>query len=314
MAAASRAGVTDRDAALARALRSLDGLSVGDAFGEACLVDTRTLLARLAHRWLPDPPWVFSDDTVMGISVVETLEEHGGIDQDALARRFGHKLRLDPWRGYGRVTHQILTEIARGGDWRTLSAAAFDGVGSMGNGGAMRAGPIGAYFAGDLEMAAEQARLAAAVTHANAEGQAGAMAVAAAAAWAAGGATDPDALFAAVLEVVPAGITRDTIERASSIGPDVEVLDVVTEIGNGIHALAQDTVPFALWSVRHHLRDYESALWTAAAALGDCDTLCAIVGSIVVMVPGAAGVPEAWRARRERLTAFTHLALPAAAR
>ena len=232
MAAASRADVTDRDTALARALRSLEGLSVGDAFGEACLVD----------------------DTVMGISVVETLEEHGGIDQDALARRFGHKLRLDPWRGYGRVTHQILTEIARGGDWRTLSAAAFDGIGSMGNGGAMRAGPIGAYFAGDLEMAAEQARLAAAVTHANAEGQAGAMAVAAAAAWAAGGGTDPDALFAAVLEVVPAGITRDTIERASSIGPDVEVLDVVTEIGNGIHALTQDTVPFALWSVRHHLR------------------------------------------------------------
>ena len=64
--------MTDRSAALARALHSLDGLSVGDAFGEACLVDTRTLLARLEHRWLPDPPWTFSDDTVMAISVVET--------------------------------------------------------------------------------------------------------------------------------------------------------------------------------------------------------------------------------------------------
>ena len=314
MAAGPRAGVTDRDASLARALRSLDGLSVGDAFGEACLVDTRTLLARLAHRWLPDPRWAFSDDTIMAISVVEILEEHGGIDQDALARRFGHKLRLDPWRGYGRVTHQILSEIARGGDWRSLSAGAFDGVGSMGNGGAMRAGPIGAYFAGDLEVAADKARLAAAVTHANVEGQAGAMAVAAAAAWAAGGATGADELFGAVLDVVPAGITRDTIERASSIGPDVEVLDVVGQIGNGIQALAQDTVPFALWCVRHHLRDYESALWTAAAALGDCDTLCAIVGSIVVLVSGSAGVPDAWRARREPLTAFTHLAVPPAAR
>jgi ADP-ribosylglycohydrolase len=106
--------VTDPAASLARALRSLDGLSVGDA-----------------------------EALVMGISVVETLEEHGRIEQDALARRFGRKLRLDPWRGYGRVTHQILTEIARGGDWRSLSAGAFEGVGSMGNGGAMRAGPIG---------------------------------------------------------------------------------------------------------------------------------------------------------------------------
>jgi len=119
----------------------------------------------------------------------------------------------------------------------------------MGNGGAMRAGPIGAYFAWDLEVAADQARLAAAVTHANIEGQAGAMAVAAAAAWAAGGAKDPRDLFGAVLDVVPVGITRDTIERASSIGPDVEVLDVVGQIGNGIQALAQDTVPFALWCV-----------------------------------------------------------------
>jgi ADP-ribosylglycohydrolase len=218
----------DRAAALARALRSLDGLSVGDAFGEACFVDTCSLLARLAERRLPDPPWAFSDDTVMGISVVETLEEHGRIEQAALARRFGHKLRLDPWRGYGRVTHQILTEIARGGDWRALSAGAFDGAGSMGNGGAMRAGPIGAYFAGDLDAAAGQARLAAEVTHAHLEGQAGAMAVAAAAVWAAGGATDPSALFGAVLDVVPAGITRDTIERAASIGADVHVLDVAS--------------------------------------------------------------------------------------
>ncbi len=292
----------DRAAALARALRSLDGLSVGDAFGEACFVDTRSLLARLAERRLPDPPWAFSDDTVMGISVVETLEEYGGIEQDALARRFGHKLRLDPWRGYGRVTHQILTEIARGGDWRVLSA------------GAMRAGPIGAYFAGDLDAAAEQARLAAEVTHAHLEGQAGAMAVAAAAAWAAGGGTDPAALFGAVLDVVPAGITRDTIERAASIRADVDVLDVVSQIGNGATTLAQDTVPFALWSVRHHLRDYESVLWTTAAALGDCDTLCAIVGSIVAVAVGGTGVPAAWRARREPLTAFTHLAEPPAVR
>ena len=40
--------------------------------------------------------WYYTDDTIMAMSVVETLEEHGRIEQDALAARFGRKLVLDP--------------------------------------------------------------------------------------------------------------------------------------------------------------------------------------------------------------------------
>src|ERR1700730_3746665 len=160
--------VTDPATRLARALRSLDGLSIGDAFGEAFSSDPTTLAPRIEPRIPPDAPWYYTDDTIMAMSVVETLEEHGRIEQDALAARFGRKLVLDPWRGYGRVTHQIVSAIARGGDWR-LAAEAFGGVGSMGNGGAMRAGPIGAYFAGDLATARAQARLSAGGDHANGE-------------------------------------------------------------------------------------------------------------------------------------------------
>jgi ADP-ribosylglycohydrolase len=42
------------------------------------------------------------------------------------------------------------------------------------------------------------------------------------------------------------------------------------------------------------------ALWTAVSRFGDCDTLGAIVGSIVALHPGAE-IPEPWRQRRERL-------------
>jgi hypothetical protein len=52
----------------------------------------------------------------------------------------------------------------------------------MGNGGAMRAAPVGAFFADDLAALVEHADRSAAVTHAHAEGRAGAVAVAAAAA------------------------------------------------------------------------------------------------------------------------------------
>ncbi len=297
--------MTDPATRLARALRSLDGLSIGDAFGEAFYRDPTTRAPRIEARIPPDAPWHYTDDTIMAMSVVETLEEYGRIDQDGLAARFGRKLVLDPWRGYGRVTHQIVSAIARGGDWRRLAAAAFGGVGSMGNGGAMRAGPIGAYFAGDLATAAAQARLSAEVTHANVEGQAGAMAVAAAAAWVASGAGDPAGLFEAVLDLVPASETRTGIGQAAALGGEMDVLSAMTVVGNGLLSLSQDTVPLALWCVRHHLDDYPAALWTAVGAFGDADTLCAIVGGIVAMRDGGRGVPEEWRRSRESLSIFT---------
>lgn len=297
--------MTDRASRLARALRSLDGLSIGDGFGEAFFTDPGSLAPRLEGRIPPDGPWYYTDDTVMAMSVVETLERHDRIDQDELAARFARKFALDPLRGYGRATHGILFQMVRGGDWRRLSAEAFDGVGSMGNGGAMRAGPIGAYFAGDVGTAAEQACLAAAVTHAHLEGQAGAMAVAAAAAWVGSGPVDPARLFEVVLDVVPRGETWDAIVQASAIGAAVHVLDAMTVVGNGLRTLSQDTVPLALWCVRHHLDDFPEALWTAANAYGDSDTLCAIVGGIVAMRDGGIGVPEEWRRRREPLSTFT---------
>jgi ADP-ribosylglycohydrolase len=175
----------------------------------------------------------------------------------------------------------------------------------MGNGGAMRAGPIGAYFAGDLATAAAQARLSAEVTHANVEGQAGAMAVAAAAAWVAGGAGDAAGLFDAVLDLVPASETRTGIEQAAALGGEMDVLSAMTVVGNGLLSLSQDTVPLALWCVRHNLDDYPAALWAAVGAFGDADTLGAIVGGIVAMRDGGRGVPEEWRRSRESLSIFT---------
>jgi ADP-ribosylglycohydrolase len=156
-----------------RALRSLEGLSVGDAFGEQVLTEPATIVARLRERTILYRRWCYTDDTVMAMSIVETLHHHGHIDQDDLAQRLARKFALDPSRGCGATAHAILSAISRGQDWRRAASAAFGGAGSMGNGGAMRAGPIGAYFAGDLKTAAAEARLSAQVTHAHPEGQAG---------------------------------------------------------------------------------------------------------------------------------------------
>ena len=297
----------DHDVRMQRALRSLEGLSVGDAFGEQLLAQPATILGRMQRREVMAGMWAYTDDTVMAMSIVETLHHHGRIDQDWLARRFAKKYQLDPTRGYGSMAHMVLADIARGRQWRQAAAAAFGGKGSMGNGGAMRAAPIGAYFAGDLVTAAAEARLSAEVTHTHPEGKAGAMAVAAAAAWVAARPSEAAGLFAAVLPVVPPGETRDAIEKAAALGAGTKVDDVIHLVGNGTRILAQDTVPFALWCACHHMDDYPGALWTAVSRFGDCDTLCAIVGGIVVMRHGERGIPEEWRQHREPLSAMLKL-------
>ena len=133
------------------------------------------------------------------------------------------------------------------------------------------------------------------------------MAVAAAAAWVAARPTDPGGLFDAVLDVLPSGPTRDAIAIASQLGGDVGARHVVARVGNGSRVIAQDTVPFALWCARWHLDDYETALWTAVSTLGDCDTLGAIVGSIVALGPKEPGTPAEWRRLREPLSTMLRL-------
>jgi len=69
---------------LARAYQSLEGLHCGDAFGERFFVREELALSLIRKKAVPRAPWGFTDDTMMAISVVSTLEEHAEIDQDHL--------------------------------------------------------------------------------------------------------------------------------------------------------------------------------------------------------------------------------------
>jgi ADP-ribosylglycohydrolase len=283
--------------AFEEALLSLEGLSVGDSFGECFF---RASPALLRNRRLPPAPWVWTDDTAMAISIVETLRDHGKIDQDALAEAFAKRFIAEPYRGYGQGAFVLLNRLAQGDDWRVVAAKLFGG-GSYGNGAAMRAAPIGGFFSGDPSRAASEAELSAAVTHAHREGQAGAMAVAAAAALAADhhDLAGRD-LIQEALRHVPAGETRNRIAASTDIA--AEAFDeAVRVLGTGCEVSAQDTVPFCLWCAAHCLRDFEQAMWRTVAGMGDRDTTCAIVGGIVAL--SARAVPAAWIACREPLPA-----------
>ena len=291
---------------LARALLSLDGLSVGDAFGERFFGHHDDVRARLATRTLPEAPWRHTDDTAMALGIVEVLRELGSIDQDRLAAVFARRYAGDRFRGYGSGAAQLLQAISRGCHWRHEACSLFHGQGSLGNGGAMRVAPLGAYFAHDTAKAVEQARLSAQVTHAHPEGQAGAVAVALAAAWATRASCgqavgDGAEMLRFVLDGTPESRTRAGIEQALALLPSASVKLAAITLGNGANVSAPDTVPFCLWCAALYPDRFEEALWVTVSALGDRDTTCAIVGGIVALSAGAAAIPQVWLNARETL-------------
>jgi ADP-ribosylglycohydrolase len=285
----------DTTQALAKARRSLEGLSVGDAFGELFFsISPYTT----SPSQLPKCLWRWTDDTHMALSIVEILKAYGTVEQDALAKAFARRYQEEPFRGYAGGAARLLRQIATGADWRVLSPTLF-GNGSYGNGAAMRAAPIGGFFYNDPKRAAREAQRSAVITHAHPEGQAGAIAVAVAASLVATTPypSGPD-LLEESLGLVPDSLVRQGIKLALEI-PPFDLKGAISKLGTGNEVSAQDTVPFCLWSAAYHLDNFEEALWQTAKGMGDRDTTCAIVGGIVGL--SSPSIPESWLKQREPL-------------
>ena len=289
--------------ALARALLSLQGLTCGDCFGESFVLPFNEAVTAINSRRLPPAPWPFTDDTLMAVSILNTLRSHGEILPQHLAGSFA--ALYDPDRGYGPSMHGHLLNLrVRGAEhWQRESEALFGGRGSFGNGSAMRVAPLGAFFAGDLDRLIEQARLSAIATHSHDDAIAGAIAVALAAAFAWNTRTTPppapSVLLSRIAALTPPGSIHDGLLHAAALPPALSATEAAQHLGNGSRATAADTVPFALWCAATWPDNYEDALWNTVSALGDRDTTCAIVGGVVILRTGATSIPRDWLARAE---------------
>lgn len=286
-----------------RASLALDGLSVGDGFGECFFASPLVIEMRLEHQDPPPPPWFVTDDTMMALSIVRCLKRYGFIEQEALSAAFAREYAREPRRGYGGTAHGILRAIGEGTSWQTAAGRVFDGQGSCGNGGAMRAAPIGAYFADDLNRVIAEAKASAAVTHAHPDGQTGAIAVALAAAWMVRErpitAKANQAMIEFVLERLPQTDTYYRLKKALEVPLELSPRSAALFLGNGSQVVSSDTVPFCLWCAARHGTDYTAALWTTVSGLGDRDTTCAIVGGIVALSAGRESIPDEWLKARE---------------
>ena len=237
-----------------------------------------------------------TDDTRMTIGLAESLLECGGLDADHVARRWADG--FDRLRGYGPGAARLLRMIRDGRDWREANRAVFPD-GSFGNGGAMRATPIGLFYHGDPAALVEAARLAASITHAHPLGIEGAVLIARAVALALGEPLDGPAFVAALASPTDAPEYRDRLAAARELltGGRPDRRRVRRDLGCGV--LAHESVVTAIYTVCAHPGKFERMMDFIISLGGDTDTIGAMAGGIFGARHGRGDLPGAALARLE---------------
>jgi poly(ADP-ribose) glycohydrolase ARH3 len=276
------------DPRLDRARGALLGTFVGDALGmpyegappTAVPEHLEMLDARLGRG-------TYTDDTQMAIALAESLLEVDGIDEEHIGRAF--LAAYDPKRGYGSGTRAVLNLIAQGVAAVDAAARVFDGLGSLGNGAAMRVAPIAVRYAFDEQALLDAARRSARVTHAHPVGVDATVVQAAAVGAALRGADPLEAARAAT--ATPQ--LRERLAHAVALLTERPAPgEVATALGNS--PTATESVPTAIYAATAHAR-FEYAVSFAVRCAGDSDTIGAMAGAIAGARDGASAIPVRWR-------------------
>jgi poly(ADP-ribose) glycohydrolase ARH3 len=274
---------------LDRFLGCLLGHAVGDAVAAPYEgLDAQTIYYNFGStRALVDEPLqaelCYTDDTQLSIAVAEALLECGAIKDESLSRAF--VANYDPARGYGQGTRRIIETMGTGGDWRALTKSIFPG-GSLGNGAAMRAAPVGLLFHDDLDRVAEEARRSALPTHVHPIGIEGAQLISLAVAIALrGGPFDRKDFFAELFGFARTETFQRQLARAAEMSPD----DPVDVFGNSLPA--DESVVTALACFAGDPESYPAVIARAIRIGNDTDTIAAMAGAISGARLAIAAVP-----------------------
>jgi poly(ADP-ribose) glycohydrolase ARH3 len=235
----------------------------------------------------------YTDDTQMAIGVAEALIARGEIDEDTLCAAFA--ANYDPGRCYGPGARKILEAMLAGDDWRALARTIFPG-GSLGNGAAMRAAPIGLAFCDDLDLVAEQAARSALPTHSHPIGVDGARLIAVATALAIrGGDSDFDrgTFYAELARHAETEEFRWQLSIARRLGRTSSVAG----FGNSLEAHRSVITAIAIFVASPD--DYPAVVARAIGQGNDTDTLAAMAGALSGARLGVDGIPAGLIAKLE---------------
>ena len=278
------------------------GTAVGDALGYPAEGLSRARVRKLCkgrwrHRFLFGRGMV-SDDTDHSVFVAQALLMHPD-DVEGFARRLARGLRwwlLGLPVGLGRATLYSIVRL-----WFGVPPSR-SGIFSAGNGAAMRAAVIGAFFAEDRARMDAYLEAQTKLTHSDPKALAGSRAVAYLAAWtvrddlarrpAAG--DFHETLRAAAPDDDEWTAIAATLRDAAEQGVSVEGLAESLGLSKGVSGYVYHTVPVAAYAWHRHFGDFEAGLQAVLDCGGDTDTVGAIAGALAGAVTGESGIPDDW--------------------
>jgi ADP-ribosylglycohydrolase len=217
-------------------------------------------------------------------------------DSSAFARVLGWKLRWWLLAGPAAIGLGTLRSLVR--LWLGFSPSR-SGVRSAGNGAAMRAPIIGAWF-DDLDQMTSFVTASTAMTHRDPRAHSGALAIAIAAHHAV---RDREVLADSVLENIRRR-TDDTelhqaLERVEhALAKNIEPAELAIELGlaRGVTGYVHHTVPICLHAWLRSPRAFRQAVSDVVMLGGDSDTTGAIVGALAGGSAGESAIPPEWLA------------------
>jgi ADP-ribosylglycohydrolase len=256
------------------------GTAIGDALGvfaESKLSNYQPLLDWDGKSFLGSEhhglkPGQYSDDTMMSLCVAQSLIDNHGFNPDDLSKRYVELFTSKTIRGYGRTTELAINNLLAGKHWSQSGVP-----GSYGNGTAMRAAPFGVWYRNDLRSLIEIVKIDSAITHVSEEAEAGAIAIALAAAYATN--HDTDNLLERIHEKLPDSKVKSCIYSLNALvdAQNIPVMKALSIIGTKANVI--QTVPSVLYTYLRY-DNYQQGCETIIRAGGDCDTNSAILAAI----------------------------------
>ena len=273
------------------------GSAVGDALGasfEGLWINKQSIENfSFSGRW--------TDDTHMMIGIAESLIANKGFNGEHMAWTFIKNWEREPWRGYGPGPPRVFRMIKSGVAWDEAAKQLYGGMGSYGNGAAMRVAPVGLFYYDDAEKLREIAYKSAEITHTHVLGKEGAALQAYAVALALKTPLEkfsPSSFLDELTSFTRVDAYREKLEKAKALLERDDKREIIESLGNSVEAL--NSVPTAIYCFAKHHESYAKAMLYAISLGGDTDTIGAMTGAIAGAHHGLEKIPENWREKLEK--------------